>query len=148
LARAAQGERVTWHLKNKKPPPERGGEKAHIKNTEERMNRTIQQSYYVPGTLTANLGIIFKAHADMTLIHVSGVVDGTTATTLAIGTTATAEAYMVAKTLGQSGVPAEWTKADFVGTQFPRIEKGTAVKLTVVHASGVNPTIVLTFVEG
>jgi hypothetical protein len=117
------------------------------------MNRTFQQAYHVPGTLTADLAIIFTAHADMTLLHVSMVCTNAASTTVAIGTTSSAAAYMAAKAVGQSSVPGVKTRADFVGTQYPRITKSTVCKLTIDHdgaagTAGANLTVLLTFAEG
>ena len=117
------------------------------------MNRTFQQSYHVAGTLTADLSIIFTAHTNMTLLHVSMVCTNAADTTVAIGTTTTAAAYMVAAAVGQTNVPAVKKRANFVGTQYPRIAEDTVVKLTIDHdgaagTAGQNLTVLLTFAEG
>ena len=41
------------------------------------MNRTFQQTYHLPGTLTANIDIRFTAHTNMSLLHVSAVASPT-----------------------------------------------------------------------
>jgi hypothetical protein len=117
------------------------------------MNRTFQQAYHVPGTMSADLAIIFTAHHNMTLLHVSMVCTNAASTTVAIGTTSSAAAYMAAKAVGQSSVPGVKTRSDFVSEQFPRIATGTVVKLTIDHdgaagTAGANLTVVLTFAEG
>jgi hypothetical protein len=117
------------------------------------MNRTIQQTYHVPGTLTADLEIIFTTHANMTLLHVSMVCTNAANTTVAIGTTSSAATYMAAAQVGQSDVPVTKTRTDFEGDQYPNLPAGTVAKLTVDHdgatgTAGADLTIVLTFVEG
>jgi hypothetical protein len=117
------------------------------------MNRTFQQAYHVPGTLTADLAIIFTAHHGLQLTHVSMVCTNAASTTVAIGTTSSAAAYMAAAAVGQSSAPATKTRANFVGEQFPKIATGTVVKLTIDHdgaagTAGANLTVVLTFTEG
>lgn len=50
------------------------------------MNRTFQQSYHIPGALTADLNIRFTAHTNMTLLHISAVASNDSEATLKIGT--------------------------------------------------------------
>ena len=117
------------------------------------MNRTVQQSYHIPGTLAANIGIRFAAPADATLLHVSAVASNDSDATLAIGTSASAAAYLAAAPIGDSGVPAQFSRHDFAGGQYPRIHKGDIVVITLDFdgAAGVaaqNVTLVLTAAEG
>jgi hypothetical protein len=117
------------------------------------MNNHVIHSYHIPGALVADLAIRFTAPGDATLLHVSAVGSNAHNATLAMGTSASAAAYMVATAIGVSGTPVEFIRKDFVGTQFPRITKGTIVVLTLDFdgAAGVaaqNVTLVLTFAEG
>lgn len=117
------------------------------------MNRTFQQSYHIPGALAADLAIRFTAPTDATLLHVSAVGSNAHDATLAIGTPTAAAAHMAARAIGVSGTPAQFTRAHFVGTQFPRISRGDIIALALDHdgAAGTaaqNVTLVLTFAEG
>jgi hypothetical protein len=84
------------------------------------MNRTFQQAYHVPGTLTADLAIIFTAHADMTLLHVSMVCTNAASTTVAIGTTSSAAAYMAASCGGSIECAGSEDKSKFCGRAIPK----------------------------
>lgn len=108
---------------------------------------------HIPGTLSANITPIFALPFDCQLVHVSAVATNASDATLKIGTTASEAAYLAAAGIGDSGAPVEFGRADFVGGEFPRLAKGTAVKLTLDYdgSSGTaaqNVTIVLTFTEG
>ena len=56
------------------------------------MNRTFQQSYHVPGTLTASLAISCKFPCDVQLIHVSATSSAETDATLTLGNASDADA--------------------------------------------------------
>ncbi len=114
------------------------------------MNRTIQQTYTIPGTLAANHTFSFMAHADLTLQHVSLVNTTANAGTLKIGTASDDDAYLEATTIGVSSTPTEATRSSFVEGQFPRIYKGDTVKLTITdHVSHMaNVCLLLTLAEG
>lgn len=117
------------------------------------MTRTFHQSYHIPGTLAANVTPLFKAPADMTLLSVSAVASNDSAATLAIGLASAATSFMAAKEIGDSNVPVEFGRADFVGGQYPRIRKGDLVLFTLDFdgASGTaaqNVTLVATFAAG
>jgi hypothetical protein len=117
------------------------------------MNRTFQQVYHIPGTLAANIVPKFTAHADMTLLHVSAVASNDSDATLIIGNSGDTDAYLESCTIGDSGTPVEKARANFVGSQFPRITDGTIVVITLdfdgsAGTAAANVTIVLTFAEG
>lgn len=102
------------------------------------------------GTAAANLSIVFKAPFQMQLNKVSVVGSNAGDATIKIGTTTDDDAYMVAKDFGDSDVPAEYDRDDFVGAQHPDIPEGTIVKVTIDFdgAAGTavaDPTILLTF---
>jgi hypothetical protein len=119
------------------------------------MLRVFQQSYHIPGALSANVGIRFTAPFDMQLIHVSASQSDTDTATIKIGTSADDDGYLVASNFGVSGTPAEFDRDNFTGAlivsgQYPHIAKGTIVVITITdHGSHSNdPTVVLTFTEG
>ena len=64
------------------------------------MNRTFQQAYHIPGTLTANIAIKFTAHTNLSLIHVSAVASNDSDATLAIGNGDDADGYLAACVIG------------------------------------------------
>jgi hypothetical protein len=112
-----------------------------------------QVAIHVPGAAAANLSIVWTAYRDLTLLHVSAVGSNANDATLMIGTTSDTDAYMSATAIGDSKVPVEFDKDDFIGEEHPHIPAGTVVELTVDYdgASGtaVNDlTIILTFSEG
>lgn len=117
------------------------------------MLRTFQQSYHIPGTLTANITPVFTAPFDCQLVHVSVVGSNANNAQLKIGTTSSDAAYMALKDAGDSNVPLEYERDDFVGGQYPHIPDGSVVLITLDYdgAGGTaiqNATIVLTFTEG
>jgi hypothetical protein len=117
------------------------------------MLRKFQQAYHIPGTLTADIAIRFTAPANCTLLHVSAVASNDADATLKIGTSSDDDEFLTACTIGDSGTPVEKDQDDFVGDQFPRIEDGDVVVITLDHdgASGTaaqNVTLILTFAEG
>ena len=111
---------------------------------------------HMPGTLTADLAFRFVSDKDLQLEHVSGVGTGAAAAGLQLGTSVTAEAYLVKASIGISGTPVEFKRANFVGTQYPHILAGTIVVVTLdfdwnngggaTAAAGV--TLILSFSEG
>ena len=122
------------------------------------MNRVFQQSYHIPGTLTANINIRFTAPFNCTLVHVSSVASNDSDATLAVGSSADTDGYITAGVIGDSNTPVEKEAlTDFAGAlasnQYPHITDGTIVVLTLDYdgATGTaaqNVTIVLTFTEG
>jgi hypothetical protein len=124
------------------------------------MNRIFQQSYHIPGTLSANISIKFTSPCDCTLLHVSAVASNDSDATLKIGDSSDDDEYLVAAVIGDSGTPVEFDGDNFVDTSgnahtryYPRIADGTIVVLTLDYdgSSGTaaqNVTIVLTFAEG
>lgn len=117
------------------------------------MDRVFQQSYHVPGTLAADLSIVFTAPFDCQLIHVSVTGSNANDGLMTIGTTASAAAYLASTSIGDSATPVEVGRSRFVGGQYPHIDKGTKVAIALDHdgAAGTataNFTLVLTFTEG
>lgn len=108
---------------------------------------------HVPGTLSANVSVVFTLPFPVTLEHVSAVGSNANNGLLTIGNTTTADAYLASSSIGDSNVPAEFDKGEFVGSQPVHIAAGTvmAVALDYDGASGTatqNFTCVLTFSEG
>jgi len=117
------------------------------------MQRIFQQSYHIPGTLTANITPRFTAPVNCTLLHASVVASNDSDATLKIGNSADDDAYLAATVVGDSGVPMVYSRQDFVGEQYPRITAGEVVVITLDFdgSSGTaaqNVTLVLTFAEG
>lgn len=117
------------------------------------MERIFQQAYHVPGTLTANIVPVFAAATDCTLLHVSAVASNASSATIKIGTTADDDAFLVARDVGDTNVPGEFDRDDFVNGQYPRLTDGSLVLVTVdfdgaAGTAAANLTVVLTFAEG
>lgn len=122
------------------------------------MNRVFQQSYHIPGTLSADIAIKFTAPFDCQLVHVSAVASNDSDATLIVGTSADDNGYIAAFAIGDSGTPVEKEAiTDFdgalAGSQYPHITDGTIVTADLDYdgATGTaaqNVTIVLTFTEG
>mgnify|MGYP005847347813 CR=1 FL=1 len=117
------------------------------------LGNLFTQTIHVPGTLSANLSIVFALPVDCQLIHVSAVGSNNNDGLLTIGTTASGSAYLASSAIGDSNVPAEFSRASFVDAQYPHLAKGTlmAVALDFDGASGTatqNFTCVLSFLEG
>ena len=110
-------------------------------------------AFHVPGTLAANLTMAWTAQADCQLIHVSASGSNTNNGILDIGNSSDADIYLDGVDIGDGGTPAEFVQANFVGSQFPHIAKGTVVTLALDYdgAGGTAThdfTVVLTFTEG
>jgi hypothetical protein len=118
------------------------------------MNGTIfKHTYHIPGTLAANVSIVYTTQADCQLIHVSAVGSNANNGLLDIGNSSDADAYLDGVSIGDSDTPIEFGRADFVGGEFPHIIKGTIVKIALDYdgAGGTAThdfTLVLTFTEG
>lgn len=109
--------------------------------------------FHVPGTLAANITFIFSLPFDCTLEHISTVATNASSATIILGTTADTDAYLTTQNVGDSSVPSEFARADFVDGENPHILDGTIVAVTVDYdgAAGTaaqNLTVVLTFSEG
>jgi hypothetical protein len=124
------------------------------------MNRVFQQSYHIPGTLTANINIRFTAPFDMQLVHASAVASNDSDATLALGDSSDTDEYLTATAIGDSNVPVEFDGNDFVDANgathsryYPHITDGTVVVATLDYdgsagTAAADVTIVLTFTEG
>ena len=120
------------------------------------MQRIFTQTYHVPGTLAADLGIRFTVPTNCQLVHVSAVGSNSYAAGLELGTSADADAYLEKCSIGVSGTPVEKGRSNFVGSQYPHITDGTIFVITLDYNyngggaanASANVTIVLTFTEG
>lgn len=117
------------------------------------MQRKFSLGFHIPGTLAADIAIVFTAPSDCQLVHTSAVASNDSDATLKIGTTSSDAAYLEAGVIGDSAAPVEKERSGFVGAQFPRISDGDIVKLTLDHdgaagTAAADVTIVLTFLEG
>ena len=110
-------------------------------------------SIHIPGTLAANLDIRFKAPIDCQLVHVSACGSNANNGILDIGPSTDTDGYLDGVDIGDSQVPSEFERTDFVNDQFPHITAGTIICVTLDYdgAAGTatqNFTCVLTFLEG
>lgn len=117
------------------------------------MQRKFTHAFHVPGTVGADLVIMFTVPSDCQLVHCSAVASNNSDATLKLGTTSDGEAYLADGVIGDSNVPVEKTRADFIGGQFPRINDGDVFLATLDYDGGSGTaandfTLVLTFVEG
>jgi hypothetical protein len=108
---------------------------------------------HVTGTLAANVTDIFALPADCQLEHISAVGTNASNAQIKAGTTSSDAAYLALADVGDSSVPAEFDRDNFVGGEYPHLVKGTLVQVTVDFdgAGGTavqNLTVTLTFAEG
>jgi hypothetical protein len=113
----------------------------------------FQKTICLNGTLAANVVEVCTVPADCSLVHVSAVGSNASDATIKVGTTSDDDAYLTAQSIGDSSVPAEFDRDDFVGTQYPHISDGTVVKVTVDYdgdggTAVADLSVVLTFTEG
>lgn len=113
----------------------------------------FSHSVHITGTLAANVVPVFTVPADCVLEHVSAVASNPSNATITIGTTGSAAAYLAANDVGDSNVPAEFGRSNFVGGEYPHILKGVVMLVTVdfdgaAGTAAQNLTVVLTFSEG
>ena len=116
-------------------------------------DRVFTIPFHIPGTLAANLTIKFTMPFDAQLIHAQAVASNDSDATWTLGNSVTADAYLLSCVIGDSGVPVEKSRANFVGTQYPHIADGVIFAIAVdfdgsAGTAAQNVTIVLTFTEG
>lgn len=117
------------------------------------LGNMFTHTVHVPGTLAANISVVFTVPVDCTILHVSAVGSNANNGLLTMGNTTTADAYLASASIGDSNVPAEFNRANFVGAEYPRLTKGTvlAAALDFDGAGGTatqNFTLAITFLEG
>ena len=124
------------------------------------MQRVFQQSYHIPGTLTADINIYWTAPFDCQLLHVSAVASNDSDATLQIGDSSDQDEFLASCTIGDSATPVEKDQDDFVDTSgdthnryYPRIADGTVVRVSLDYdgdggTAAADVPLVLTFTEG
>jgi hypothetical protein len=110
-------------------------------------------SMHVTGTLAANVSYIWTVPFDCQLIHVSAVGSNANNGILDIGPSTDTDGYLDGKDIGDSQVPIEFDRDDFVNTQYPHITDGTILVLTLDYdgssaTATANFTCVMTFAVG
>ena len=110
-------------------------------------------AFHIPGTLAADITLVFKVPFACQLVKISAVATNDSAATLKAGTTGSTAAYLAEAAIGDSSVPVEFGQANFVGGEFPHIPDDTVVQLTLDYngdggTAAQNVTIVATFTEG
>ena len=86
---------------------------------------------YVPGTLTANQVVQIAADRNWKLTHISAVASNDSDATIIVGNDGDTDAYLEAAVIGDSNVPVEFERADFVDEQFPTHAKADVFVVTV-----------------
>lgn len=111
-------------------------------------------TFHVPGTLTADLAIVWTAAFRGRIKEVCSVASNDSDATLKVGTTSDDDFYFASHTVGDSSVPSTKTRADFASTaQNGVFDPDDVLKLTVDYdgAAGTaadDLTVVLTLLEG
>lgn len=111
-------------------------------------------SFHVPGTLTANLVISWTACADGRIKHISAVASNDSDATLMAGDSGDTNEYLAAAVIGDSGVPVEFTSANWATTNpTAAFKKGDVLVFTLDFdgSSGTAAddfTMVVTTLEG
>jgi hypothetical protein len=90
-----------------------------------------KMTFYIPGTLAANQVIEVAADRNWKLLHVSAVASNDSDATLIIGNDGDTDAYLESSTIGDSDVPEEFSRDDFVNGEFPTHEKGDVFVITL-----------------
>jgi hypothetical protein len=117
------------------------------------MTNKFKSTYHVAGAAAANLVITEVMEDNCQLLHVGACGSNAHDATMQIGDGSDADAYLVASDIGDSGVPAEFRRSDFVGGEFPRLLKGGTLEIAIDFdgAAGTaiaDLTLTLTFAEG
>lgn len=122
------------------------------------MQRKFSHAFHVPGTLSADLSIVFTVPSGCKLVHVSANGSNSNNGLLTIGTTTDPDGYVTSTSIGDSDTPVELEAiTDFAGaladSQYPVISDGDIVECVLDYdgAGGTATddfTLVLTFVEG
>ncbi len=106
------------------------------------------------GTLAANMTMHVKLPCDATLVQVDAVATTAAVGTVKIGTDADDDGYLPASSFGASNTPAAYDRGDFTGAlnpapaECPHLSRGAVLKITVTHASMIDPDLCLWFTEG
>ena len=88
-------------------------------------------TFYIPGTLSANQVMEVAADRNWKITHISAVASNDSDATLKVGNDADAEAYLEEAVIGDSNVPVEFDRDDFVDDQFPTHAKADVFVVTL-----------------
>ena len=104
---------------------------------------------HIPGTLSANITAYIAADRNWKITHVSAVASNDSDATLIVGNDGDTDAYIESAVIGDSGVPAEFDRDDFVDDQFPTHVKADVLVVTLDFdgdggTAAQNVTIVIT----
>lgn len=86
---------------------------------------------YIPGTLAANHVLEIAADRNWKITHISAVASNDSDATLMVGNDGDTDAYMVATVIGDSNVPVEFDRDDFVDDQYPTHVKADVFVVTL-----------------
>jgi hypothetical protein len=110
--------------------------------------------FHVPGTLAADLSIVWTAAFDGRIMEVSSVGSNANDGLLKVGTTSDDDYYLASHAIGDSSVPVTKTRADFASTadngKFSK-DDVLAIALDYDGAGGTATddfTLVITILEG
>lgn len=97
----------------------------------------IPFTFFIRGTLTANHQFRFKAPCDLTLEKVNASTDDATSFILDVGYATDTDAYLDGVTVtGAAATTTNFTRTDFVNSQFPHIAKDTEVTVDIDYDGG------------
>jgi hypothetical protein len=88
-------------------------------------------TFYIPGTLSADQVMEVAADRNWKITHISAVASNDSDATLKVGNDADAEAYLEEAVIGDSNVPVEFDRDDFVDDQFPTHAKADVFVVTL-----------------
>ena len=120
----------------------------------------FSKAFHIPGTLAANITIIFTVPGPCSLVHISAVSTAASDTLLIVGTSGDTNGFLESTVIGVSSTPKEFERADFDGAlltdpgkENPRLADGDIFIATVDYdgASGTaadDLTLVFEFTEG
>jgi len=113
-----------------------------------------QLCFHVPGTLAANINIRWKAGNNFRIQKVSSVASNDSDATLELGISTDTNSILAAAVIGDSNVPVEKTRSDFVSTNpTGAVTKGEIVVITLDYdgaagTAAADFTCVVTVLEG
>lgn len=111
-------------------------------------------SFHIPGTLTANITITWTAAANGRIKEISAVASNDSDATLIAGDSGDTDEYLASATIGDSGVPVVFTRANWATTNPTAAFVANDVIVLTLDFDGAagtaaqNVTIVVTTIEG
>ena len=88
-------------------------------------------TFWTAGAAAANHVQYITADRNWKITHVSAVASNDSDALLTIGNDADADAYLESAVIGDSNVPVEFDRDDFVDDQYPTHEKGDVLVVTL-----------------